>query len=638
MYKTGNPVPSSALEDMADNAQTFDALVTKTEGTTTDRLGRTRRVFQQILMDMGFSPVSGSFQAGATITEYNQCLLDTSTGTFYSWGGALPKVAPAGSTPATAGGIGPLLWVDRTDLTLRAEIMPSVFNSLKQLANDSGFNLVDGSFEYGGTVSAANDVLLYKKTGGYYSLNSGGALTVPAGSFPDGNWTSKSGIKLKTTETASVAALPSGAVAKSGYTYNVNGELAQSTGADYGHRLDAISKLNRHLGFLQQSQTRAYAAWASQVKYSDQFANLSGWAGSSPTVLQVSGGAVFANGAGANSGMCHGISAASSKFRCVTTVNYVSSSNPDGVAIGISSASPGAAPATGLADCFAIYLSKNGMKQILNGVITAHENENPLVTGVYVITVSQDDNFTSIVAKLAGGGANTEYAIRISRGTVAANNIVIFNSDVRLLSGHSIGPLAVGVGSTATLQQTGIVDGQYPTVVWTGGANADFRILTPTGYDSRNPRPAVLLFHGLGSTEKTWSSNANYFAISNALSSAGYIVISAARRGEYGTWGNVNAQAAYSEAYRYLILNYNINCIACLANSMGGIEFFNSLASASVGVPVCFVGTSTTANLASCFASPSLTESIKSAYGIAADGSNYAVKTAGYDRDGRRGR
>ena len=40
MYNTGNPVPSSALEDMADNAQTFDALVTKTEGTTTDRLGR----------------------------------------------------------------------------------------------------------------------------------------------------------------------------------------------------------------------------------------------------------------------------------------------------------------------------------------------------------------------------------------------------------------------------------------------------------------------------------------------------------------------------------------------------------------------------------------------------------------------
>jgi len=122
MYETGNPVPSAALEDMADNAQTFDALVTKTEGTTTDRLGRTRRVFQQILMDMGFQPLSGSFQTGATLTQRNQCLLDSSKGTFYSWNGALPKVVPAGSTPATAGGIGALLWVDRTDLMLRHDL------------------------------------------------------------------------------------------------------------------------------------------------------------------------------------------------------------------------------------------------------------------------------------------------------------------------------------------------------------------------------------------------------------------------------------------------------------------------------------------------------------------------------------
>jgi len=122
MYSTGNPVPSSALEDMSDNAQVFDGLVTKTSGTVIDRLGNTRRSFQQVVMDMGFNPVAGSFQSGATVTEYNQCLLDESTGTFYSWNGSLPKVVSAGSTPATAGGIGALLWVDRTDLMLRTEL------------------------------------------------------------------------------------------------------------------------------------------------------------------------------------------------------------------------------------------------------------------------------------------------------------------------------------------------------------------------------------------------------------------------------------------------------------------------------------------------------------------------------------
>lgn len=136
MYNTDNPIPSAALEDMADNAQTFDALVTKTDGTTTDRKGVNRRVFQQIIMDMGFQPLSGSFQTGATITARNQCLQDTSTGTFYSWGGTLPKVVAAGSTPSTSGGIGAGAWVDRTDLMAKTELT-SYINTLEKHEFDS---------------------------------------------------------------------------------------------------------------------------------------------------------------------------------------------------------------------------------------------------------------------------------------------------------------------------------------------------------------------------------------------------------------------------------------------------------------------------------------------------------------------
>jgi len=125
MYITGNPVPSTALEDMADNAQTLDALVTKTEGTTTDRLGVNRRVFQQILMDMGFQPLSGSFQTGATITARNQTLYDEVSKVFYAWGGVITEggyVVPVGSTPATTGGTGVSAWSDKTDLMLRSEL------------------------------------------------------------------------------------------------------------------------------------------------------------------------------------------------------------------------------------------------------------------------------------------------------------------------------------------------------------------------------------------------------------------------------------------------------------------------------------------------------------------------------------
>ena len=60
-----------------------------------------------------------TFSTGYTITDQKQCLLNLADNKYYQWFGALPKVVPASSTPATAGGIGELLWVDRTDLMLR---------------------------------------------------------------------------------------------------------------------------------------------------------------------------------------------------------------------------------------------------------------------------------------------------------------------------------------------------------------------------------------------------------------------------------------------------------------------------------------------------------------------------------------
>lgn len=140
MYNTGNPVPSAALEDMADNAKVLDQMVNKTEGNVTDRTGTVRRSFQQIIMDMGFEPISGSFQTGATLTQRNQVLQDETTGVFYSWNGVIPvggKIIPVGSTPVTSGGIGVGAWVDRTDVTLRHEIsgVGAIFNTLSELIN-----------------------------------------------------------------------------------------------------------------------------------------------------------------------------------------------------------------------------------------------------------------------------------------------------------------------------------------------------------------------------------------------------------------------------------------------------------------------------------------------------------------------
>lgn len=51
----------------------------------------------------------GSFTSGSTVNTRNELL--THNGLQYSWGGELPKVVPASSTPDSTGGIGFGLWV-----------------------------------------------------------------------------------------------------------------------------------------------------------------------------------------------------------------------------------------------------------------------------------------------------------------------------------------------------------------------------------------------------------------------------------------------------------------------------------------------------------------------------------------------
>ena len=64
-----------------------------------------------------------TFSTGYTITDQKQCLLNLADNKYYQWFGDLPKVVAAGSTPATSGGIGAGAWSDKTDLTLRSELL-----------------------------------------------------------------------------------------------------------------------------------------------------------------------------------------------------------------------------------------------------------------------------------------------------------------------------------------------------------------------------------------------------------------------------------------------------------------------------------------------------------------------------------
>lgn len=82
-------------------------------------------LFKRVAAEAGLNLVSGSFEEGGTLSNINDVLLHIAEARYYSWGIGGTKEVPAGSTPATSGGIGAGAWVDRTDIVLRDQLAES---------------------------------------------------------------------------------------------------------------------------------------------------------------------------------------------------------------------------------------------------------------------------------------------------------------------------------------------------------------------------------------------------------------------------------------------------------------------------------------------------------------------------------
>lgn len=205
-YNTGNPIESTDVRDMSDNAKNFDEFVNSASDEFTDRLGIERKTihgmnseFDSQILNMGFTRV-GTFAAGATLTNPRQTLLwdiaDGGDGQEYGWSGAFPKVAPPLSTPNTTGGIAVGKWMSRFDPELRVQVR----EALRRSYAEAGYNVV-GTFQAGFTYVNANDVGIDLATGKGFT---GSAGPIAAGTDPaSGGFVDRSGSLLRSDLLAS---------------------------------------------------------------------------------------------------------------------------------------------------------------------------------------------------------------------------------------------------------------------------------------------------------------------------------------------------------------------------------------------------------------------------------------------------
>lgn len=150
-----------------------------TIGTATNPVtGQTQQTLPSILADLGFDVQSWTSSTGGVLASANQVFLNDTSGSlglgdYYAWGGTFPKTVPAGTDPA----------LPSSGYIMRSSRLAGVQarEALRRSYADAGYSLVDGSFEAGGTLVNADDVLLQERTGKAFS---GPAGTVAAGTNP----------------------------------------------------------------------------------------------------------------------------------------------------------------------------------------------------------------------------------------------------------------------------------------------------------------------------------------------------------------------------------------------------------------------------------------------------------------------
>jgi hypothetical protein len=173
-----------------------------------------------------------------------------------------------------------------------------------------------------------------------------------------------------------------------------------------------------------------------------------------------------------------------------------------------------------------------------------------------------------------------------------------------------------GAGITGTNFDTlnGTIDGQ------------GWMILLPETYNSVAGAPLVVYHHGAGETETGPITETLKWDCVRATIDAGYII--SATNG-HGGLGDDACLADNESLYSYCDATYNITRVVAWGQSMGGMATLNDMVNGVIpykGSLLCYAGCDLRWMYDNGFSA-----NIKSAYGIAGDGSDYDAKTAGHD-------
>lgn len=151
-------------------------------------------------------------------------------------------------------------------------------------------------------------------------------------------------------------------------------------------------------------------------------------------------------------------------------------------------------------------------------------------------------------------------------------------------------------------------------------------------YQSSADIPIVVYTHGNSGAYNQFSATGAFAGIRNWLIDNGWAWVESAGGGG-SSWGNGAARRSYVEAFAHVNSTISVGDVVVLGRSMGGLVAYwlylyePSIRSKAVGLII----NSGTTDLIKRIGPPPGDASIRSAFGLAADGSDWTTKLAGYD-------
>lgn len=173
----------------------------------------------------------------------------------------------------------------------------------------------------------------------------------------------------------------------------------------------------------------------------------------------------------------------------------------------------------------------------------------------------------------------------------------------------------------------------YTTVTTTSPNGQSITVLVPQSYSATAGAHIVLYAHGNNGTHTEVASRTSVdrAAFLDELIDAGYIVAGSNLNGN--NWGNSASLASMVDLYAYLVTNYRCRSTLLWGTSMGGLSSLLAIADDRIPRVKGWLGILPVCDLANMFGGNSGTYAagIRTAYGIAANGSDYATLTDGHD-------